>query len=435
MARFPAPEGELRGKFVRTARGGLCLMRRGEQRGFFGPPGEHAEFAATSPPPVTLERSRTLDIRMAGSGTRAAFGMEGSAKRAAFARLGTLAVVTAAFLLHALPARALAPPTPWDGTSPFNCVVQDAGLGPTGPDPSADPYCVRFDKSHQNILEGGIVDFLLKEPARTAAAVPKCFYYQEDHWRGSLIQSGAQTVIYEFEGHYFFNKATGDGGVWVTGFTVAGQTFDPTQLPGFPPQYGQYFGPGTGGFITHDEVPADPQCVALAQRNPGLYRTDVPRCVSGGGTLGRHGLGSIELGTSEEAIRARLGPPSSVKRGFLRYCVNGGGSLLVGVPGDRSGTFGPAGSGPAVALLTTARAYTLRGRHRLTVRVGASTRILMRAFPRARTIAYMRGEKVLRLGRGILAAVRRRRVAYLAVYDPRAIRDLRALRSYLRRAG
>jgi len=48
--------------------------------------------------------------------------------------------MVAALMLAALasslitsPARALAPPSPWDGTNPFSCVVQDAGFGPTGP--------------------------------------------------------------------------------------------------------------------------------------------------------------------------------------------------------------------------------------------------------------------------------------------------------------
>ena len=159
-------------------------------------------------------------------------------------------------------ARALSSPTPWDGTKPFPCTVQDAGRGTAVPDPGADPYCVHFDKTGQSVTDLGIVDFLLKEPARVAAAVPKCFYYQEDHWRGSITPGGP--ALYEFTGHYFFNKATGDGGVWVTGFTVAGQTFDPTSLPGFPPEWRQFFGPGTGGFITHDELPADPQCGAPA---------------------------------------------------------------------------------------------------------------------------------------------------------------------------
>jgi hypothetical protein len=182
--------------------------------------------------------------------------------------LGLAAALAGALTLVA-PAVALAPPTPWNGTNPFHCRIQDAGFGTKVPDPSADPYCVRFNKTRQNLTGLGLVQFLLREPARTAAAVPKCFYFQEDHWRGSIRQSD-HTAIFEFQGHYFFNKATGDGGVWVKHFTVEGRTFDPRTLPGFPPADRKYFGPGTGGFISHDSVPADPGCRAKAKHNPGL---------------------------------------------------------------------------------------------------------------------------------------------------------------------
>lgn len=186
--------------------------------------------------------------------------MHGTARR-----LVALAVaVTGA--IYAPAAIASAPPTPWDGRNPFHCTIQNAGQGTTVPDPGADPYCVRFDKTHQNVTELGIVSFLLKEPARVAAAAPKCFYFQEDHWRGSIVQSNRSTELYEFEGHYFFNKATGDGGVWVTHFSIARRTFDPRRLPGFPHRYDRYFGPGRGGLITHNDVPADPGCAARTPR-------------------------------------------------------------------------------------------------------------------------------------------------------------------------
>src|SRR5581483_2715597 len=274
-------------------------------------------------------------------------------------------------------ARALAPPTPWDGTNPFNCTIQDAGLGTKVPDPGADPYCVRFDKTQQNLTQLGIVDFLLKEPARTAAAVPKCFYFQEDHWRGSISQSDP-LALYEFQGHYFFNKATGDGGAYILDFTLAGQTFDPTSLPGFPPGYGRYFGPGTGGVITHDDIPVDPGCAALANSNPSAVyarAANAPRCVPGAGHINRHGVGPAALGTREDALRTELGPPQNVKRGFLSYCVQGGGKLLVGEPGDRSGSLGAAGRAPAIAILTTSRQFVLNSGVRVGTRAKAFKRV------------------------------------------------------------
>jgi hypothetical protein len=350
------------------------------------------------------------------------------------ALIGVLAIV-----LWAAPgARALAPPSPWDGSNPYNCTLQDAGFKATGPDPGADPYCVQFDKTQQNVTQLGLVSFLLEEPARVAAAVPKCFYFQADHWRGSVIQSDGRTVLYEFIGHYFFNKATGDGGAWVTGFSLGGQTFDPTMLPGFPPQYGQYFGPGTGGMITHDSVPVDPQCVALAQQHPGgVYAQPdrAPRCAPGGGAITRRGVGPVALGARDATVQGELGPPGAVRRGFLRYCVTGGGELLLGEPGDRSGTFGPPGPQPVVIALTSSPGFTLSGQHRRRLHAGAPARALHRAFPHARLLARLHGERLLRLARGLLAVTGHRRILLLGSYVPRAVSRRHALAGYVRRAG
>lgn len=335
-------------------------------------------------------------------------------------------------LLLATGAEASAPPSPWDGTNPFNCTLQNAGRGTTVPDPGADPYCVYFDKTNQNVTELGLVEFLSLEPARTAAAYPKCFYFQSDHWRGSIVQSDGSTELYEFYGHYFFDKATGDGGVWVTGFNVNHQTFDPSSFPGFPPSDGQYFGPGTGGFITHDQVPADPTCVAIAKAHPGIYASASrrPRCLAGRGTVTRRGIGSLKLGMTEQRVRAFAGSPQAVKRGFLHYCVTGGGTLLIGEPGDRSGTLGPAGHARVVMLLTAGRGFVLRW-HRHRFSVGA--RPGRRAWRSWRTVAHVGGLRWLRRG-NLLAAVRGRRVAWLGAYDRRRIRTTAALRSYLHRA-
>lgn len=356
-------------------------------------------------------------------------------------RLRLIAVVAVTVVAALAPAvlsataQGSSPPTPWDGSDPFNCTVQDAGLGPTGPDPGADPYCVYFDKTDQNITQLGIASFLLLEPARTAAAVNKCFYFQEDHWRGSVVQSDQQTVLYEFYGHYFFNKATGDGGAYVTGFEIAGQTFDPTALPGFPPGYGQYFGPGTGGVITHDDIPVDPHCAAIANGDPGaVYASaaNVPRCLSGAGVVNRDGIGPLRLGSTEDLVRGALGPPAQVKRGFLSYCVAGGGELLVGEPGDRSGTLG-SGDAAAAMLLTTSRAFALRG-HGWTARVGSRARALRRVLRRPRRLARLGSATVLRAG-DLLAAVSQGRITYLGVYSRGVVRTRPGVLGYLRRAA
>src|SRR5205085_1698827 len=99
-------------------------------------------------------------------------------------------------------------------------------------------------------------------------------------------------------GHYYFDKATGDGGVWVTNFNINGQSGDPSQIPGIPPEFAQNFGQGTGGFKSRDEVPTDPNCVARAKREPDKIYARPPKpagdvgaprasCVDGGPVTAR----------------------------------------------------------------------------------------------------------------------------------------------------
>ena len=342
----------------------------------------------------------------------------------------------AAGLLVAAPAQAAGPPTPWNGENPFNCVLQQAGFGPTGPDPSADPYCVEFDKRRQNVTQGGVVQFLLLEPARVAAASDKCFYFQKDHWRGSVVQDDGTTKTYEWDGQYFFDKARGEGGVYVTNFNFNGQTQDPSAFPGMPPEYGRFFGPGTGGFVTHNEIQHDPRCVERARQNPAIYRRPggaAPRgCPSPkGGASTRH-LGFVSLGTPERRVREMLGPPSRVHRGYLHYCLLDGTHLLVGQEGDRSGELGEADEDPTVALWTTSSAFRYAG-----VGPGTGAGTLRRRWPR----------RVLRLKMGItylyspsrsspvVVGLRRGAIRNITVYERSTIRTVPVLRSFLLRTS
>jgi hypothetical protein len=326
------------------------------------------------------------------------------------------------------------PPSPWDGAIPFDCVLQDAGMGATVKDPDADPFCIEFDKTHQNVTELGVVGFLSVEPARVSAAVDKCFYFQSDHWRGSVVQDDGSTKTYEWDGHYYFDKAKAEGGVWVTNFNVNGQTQDPSQLPGFPAEYAPYFGPGTGGVITHDEVDADPSCIAKAQK-ASPYAKPAPgeepaRCPAAAGAVGARRLGAVTLGMRERKVWDALGTPLRVKRGFLRFCLDGGTKLMVGVPGDRSGMEGGPGTGRAMFLLTTSPALAFRG-----VARGAPRRVLRDAFPRAREWFVIGHTHVLRLRPGVIAGVKDGRVRLLAVFDAERVRRAGAARDWLRRSN
>ena len=351
-------------------------------------------------------------------------------------RVAVAGVVAAALALAVAASGGAAsePPSAWDGANPFACELQDAGMGATVKHPDADPFCIEFDKRHQNVTQLGVVEFLSKEPARVAAAVDKCFYFQSDHWRAAVVQDDGSTKLYEWDGHYFFDKAKGDGGAWVTNFNVNGRTGDPTALPGFPPAYAPYFGPGTGGVITHDEIPADPACVAkAAEHSPYAAPApddQAPSCRDPRGGVSPHGLGGVALGTPESRVWAKLGRPARVERGFLRYCLPGGRKLLIGVPGDRSGTGGSPGSRPATFLLTTHPALTFRGIGR-----GDSRAAVRRAFPRARVWFVLGRTQVLRLRPTVVAGVRDGRVRLLAVFDTARVPGAAAVRAWLRRSA
>ena len=179
-----------------------------------------------------------------------------------------------------------APIAPYDGENPFRCKTQNTGFGVDYPNPEADPFCVKYNKTRQNVTDMGLVEFLLLEPARVAAAVPKCFYHQTDHWTGWVVQG--QQELWNWEGRYFFDKARGMGGVYVQNVRVAGQPFDPRLLPGFPPEYRLLrprrrrclHGHGRGGANLRGKVDT-PQEVKRVYRDgwryPELARQAAPR--------------------------------------------------------------------------------------------------------------------------------------------------------------
>jgi hypothetical protein len=334
-------------------------------------------------------------------------------------------VGTAAVALALVPAsaHAQAPGEPFDGTNPFECVLQQAGTGAEFPDPAADPFCVEYEKRHQNVTELGVVHFLSLEPARVAAASPKCFYFQRDHWVGSVVQDDGRTETYAWDGSYYFDKAKGAGGAYVENFTVNNQSQDPTAMPGFPEEWKPYFGYGRGGFHATGGVASEPACAAKAEERPPYRREPEPKpgppgCPEAGGRVGRS-IGGLRLGaTRAETIEAN-GQPKYERRGFMRYCVRGGGKLMAGFAGGR-----------ARFLLTTNPGYEVNGVRRLT--------------PERQAHARLRGERELfrtsttriwavrKRDHVLLVLIRKRRVAGLAS----ALRTLprRRLIAYYRRS-
>jgi hypothetical protein len=336
------------------------------------------------------------------------------------------ALLLAALLIAAVPGVASAQgPSGWDGVNPFTCTLQQVGTGTNFPQPAADPFCVEFDKTHQNVDQLGVVDFLSNEPARVAAASDKCFYFQSDHWRGTVSESQPSTETYAWDGHYYFDKATGAGGAYVENFRFGGQTGDPTTLPGFPDAYRKYFSAGRGGVQALGDVQADPRCAT--RPNPsgpgggspgggGMPGPTGDRCRVPGGRVGR-GIGGVWLGMRRAAARRALGLPVAESARWMTWCFDGGGRLFVAVRRSR-----------ADLVVTDSRPFDTHG-----IRPGTGGRTARRLLRGERRLGRVRGAAVFvkrERHRRLLVGIRRGRVAYLAVARPR-VSNRRALR-YLR---
>ena len=324
-------------------------------------------------------------------------------------RAALLVVPLAAALALASPALAQVgqPLGPWDGENPFNCVNQDVGTGTDFPDPGADPFCVEFDKTSQNVTDFGIADFLANEPARTAAAAPKCFYFQQDHWTGSVVQ-GQQPEVWHWDGDYFFDKAKGIGGVSVHNFRIGGQPADFT--PYVPAAYQPYVYPGGGGgTIVTLETDPDPQCIAKvdtpAERRAVYSSASAyPRCIAPGGRVrGRH-VGRVRLGEPRKQVRKRLGKPTRSAHGVDRWCVVGGASLRTAYSAKKH---------RVKLILSTSRGQAIHGVGRGSSAAQAKRRLKLRKRFRLDGTKVLEGPRQAR--RRAFFGVRHGRVRWIAI--------------------
>jgi len=329
-----------------------------------------------------------------------------SPRKVAPVRFRVVISILAAFVALAATPPAAAqlpqPVGPWDGSNPFRCKNQDVGTGTNFPFPNADPFCVEFDKTHQNVTDFGIVQFLVNEPARTAAAVPKCFYFQKDHWTGSINQ-GQPPELWHWDGKYYFDKAKGTGGVAIHNFRIGGVAVD--IRPYVPTAFKPYFYPtGGGGVKVLLETDPDPICGAMVdtpQERRHVYRGGASayrRCVTPGGGVGRDHVGNVSLGEPRKRLRAHLGRPRSHRSRVDGWCVVGGASL--GVAYSRSHR--------AELVRTTVRGQSARGigpgdhaaaaRHRLGLdrafRLGGTTVFRARRWRGAPLYAGVAGGRV-----------------------------------------
>jgi hypothetical protein len=179
----------------------------------------------------------------------------------------TAAVLAAVGVAVAAPAPA-APYTP----PPFarHCHFRHFGEG-VAPPPSGykdDPLCVDYAKRDITVDNGGAVRFALAEPARFAIAVPKCKYWQVDHW--SIQIDRGFTAVVRWDGSYWFDKGRGIGGVLMRNFRIGGQPTGADQMaalvatvsPAMADQIHRYGtgAHGSGGGMSFSLGGGDPQC-------------------------------------------------------------------------------------------------------------------------------------------------------------------------------
>ena len=185
-----------------------------------------------------------------------------------------LAMVWPAVALFATPgaaagaAGAAQPITPYNPPS-FHCQFVQFGNGqaPALTGYPQDPLCVEYDKRNITASNGGAVTFVLAEPTRFAIAVPKCQYWQLDHWSIQLTPTDGALV--QWDGSYWFDKGQGTGGVLLRNFTVAGQPVGAWQaaaaVEAADPEVATLIrsfgaGPAGGGGASFSLGGGDPQC-------------------------------------------------------------------------------------------------------------------------------------------------------------------------------
>lgn len=194
------------------------------------------------------------------------------------ARRWVLAIAAALLVAGPVAQAQPAPPEPYvDPPFAGDCEFRHYGEGEAPPLddlPDDDPLCVEYEKEDITLAGEGAAMFLLAEPARVAAALDKCQYWQVDHWS---IQVAADTVpIVRWDGSYWFDRGAGTGAVRMTNLELGGQPASPHEVAdalealsaeladGFR-QYGDETG---GGGMSFSVGGGDPACAAQPQPEP-----------------------------------------------------------------------------------------------------------------------------------------------------------------------
>src|SRR6185369_14714255 len=175
-----------------------------------------------------------------------------------------------------------------------------------------DPLCVEYEKRDITGTNGGAVRFLAAEPARFAIAIPKCRYWQQDHWR--IQPSLGDPTIVQWDGSYWFSKGDGSGGARLRNFTIGGQ-------------------PASAGQVADVVAPLDPMMADVIR----TYGNDAgeggggaafclgfsdPTCAGQPAVCGDGPCGTCTVANARDAIDAQCDCDGATSRSSYRRCVS-----------------------------------------------------------------------------------------------------------------
>ena len=237
-------------------------------------------------------------------------------------------IAAAALALIPASAHAQGPAEPFDGTIPFDCVLQQAGTEAEFPDPDADPFCVEYDKRHQNVsrarrrrvplaragARGGRDAEVLLLPARPLGRVDRPG--RRPH-RDLLV--GRLVLLRQGEGRGRRLRRELHG--------QQPERRPDARCPASPRSGSPTSATGAAASTRPGTVDADPTCVAKAEeKSPYRARAGAGAAAARlpGGRGQRRPLDRRPRARRDPRARrsTRNGEPLRRKRGFLRYCVH-----------------------------------------------------------------------------------------------------------------
>ncbi len=257
---------------------------------------------------------------------------------------------------------------------------------------------------------------------------------------------GADNALQGYAGHYCSVPRRKDPGIVACSFIASGLRVFDIRDPEQPKEVAYFVAPvgpsSTAGrpsnyAMSSPAFATERGEIWYSDGNTGFYALRVAervwpfkgagtgkgKCLARRSPIGPRNVGRVRLGYTRKRALLRIGPQPVQRRGFVyRWCVRRSGGRVTSVFSGRGAR------GRVRLVLSTSPRHRMR-----TVGRGASLARLLRRFPKARragTGIYRTGPRTPRI-----FGVRAGKVRFVGVADRGLLRNRRALRTYIRRAG